>query len=260
MDEKKMKAIIGDAVHDAISIEIKKVHEVVQLAVSTAVKDLQDKVTALEGKLESITNTNESLIDENTQLKKELSKVAVTSAMQDITREMYSRKWNIILHGIPGLPKEEELTTENTVRQMAVEHLKIDNAMDKTQHPFAACHRLSGAKDAGIIIKFGNLTSKNHWLASAKNLKNSSMNISISPDTPRCLKELRTEILNYRKKLQPEQKKAAKIQYSQTWPFITLKLGDGSHYKPKFCAEDLVNRYYGHHAANFDYNHNHIRL
>ncbi|ELT91047.1 hypothetical protein CAPTEDRAFT_199705 [Capitella teleta] len=189
-----------------------------------------------------------------------LSLVAVSSAVQDINREVYSRKWNLVIHGIQGAPKEEEATTEDKVRQMGAECLKIASAQDKSQHPFAACHRLSAAKDAGIIVKFANLSSKNQWLANAKNQRNTRNNISISPDTPRCLKGLRSELLGYKKNLPVEQKKAAKTQYSQAWPFITLNLGNGRNFKPKFCVEDLVNRYYEHSAANIDYNYNHIKL
>ncbi|ELT91317.1 hypothetical protein CAPTEDRAFT_214570 [Capitella teleta] len=69
-----------------------------------------------------------------------------------------------------------------------------------------------------------------------------------------------SELLGYRKNLAAEQKKAAKTQYSQAWPFITLNLGNGRNFKPKFCVEDLVNRYYEHSAANIDYNYNHIKL
>lgn len=257
MDVTKMNTAITEAVQQAISTEMAKLPEIVKQAVSTAIQELQEKVNILESKVDSLEFRNQSLTSENIQLKKDLSLVAVSSAVQDINREVYSRKWNLVIHGIPGAPKEEEATTEDKVRQMGAECLKIASAQDKSQHPFAACHRLSAAKDAGIIVKFANLSSKNKWLANAKNLRNTQNNISISPDTPRCLKGLRSELLGYRKNLPAEQKKAAKTQYSQAWPFITLNLGNGRNFKPKFCVEDLVNR---HSAANIDYNYNHIKL
>ncbi|ELU18204.1 hypothetical protein CAPTEDRAFT_203862 [Capitella teleta] len=223
MDVTKMNTAITEAVQQAISTEMAKLPKIVKQAVSTAIQELQEKMNILESKVDSLEFRNQSLTSENIQLKKDLSLVAVSSAVQDINREVYSRKWNLVIHGISGAPKEEEATTEDKVCQMGAECLKIASAQDKSQHPFAACHRLSAAKDAGII-------------------------------------GLRSELLGYRTNLPAEQKKAAKTQYSQAWPFITLNLGNGRNFKPKFCVEDLVNRYYEHSAANIDYNYNHIKL
>jgi hypothetical protein len=72
---------------------------------------------------------------------------------------------------------------------------KDDLLIPNPNAQFSACHRLSQKDNAGIIVKFTNLTDKNEWLAKTKNLKNSSNSISISPDIPQVLTPLKQNSL-----------------------------------------------------------------
>jgi hypothetical protein len=85
-----------------------------------------------------------------------------------------------------------------------------------------ACHRLKQEKNAGIIIRFNNLTDRNLSLQNAKNQKNSDKSITIPPDIPPILKPLKKELLDARKEL--PNKSTAKLRYSKSWPYISLKI------------------------------------
>jgi hypothetical protein len=82
---------------------------------------------------------------------------------------------------------------------MAHDDLGIEDAKNAVKHPFAACHRLAQDDNASVIIKFGNLASKNEWLARAGKLKNT--NLKITQDLPQSFKDLCDELLLHRKKL-----------------------------------------------------------
>jgi hypothetical protein len=107
-----------------------------------------------------------------------------------------------------------------------------------------ACHRLKQEKDAAIIIKFLNLADKEQWLSSATKLKNSAMKISICQDTPPILTDLKLKILKHRKTLTDEIKSKTKVHYHKTWPYITMKMPDGSFYDPKYSVDDLLRKYF----------------
>jgi hypothetical protein len=110
-------------------------------------------------------------------------------------------------------------------------------------HPFGACHRLAQKDDAGIIIRFSDLTDRNSWLTNAKNLKNTQCNVSISPDMPPCLRPLKTDILNIRKDLPPAQKQLAQVKYLPSWPYICLKIRGKATMNPRIRKETIISKY-----------------
>ena len=220
---------------------LKAIEDRVDTAVARA---LERAMTLWQNKIDEVEERVKQLEDENASLKEKLDRVATVTALNEIDRDVYSRKWNLVIHGIDGQRGEDEETTERKVREMGTTDLKIQNAGSKSDHPFAACHRLSQGSNAGIIVKFNNLSSKNSWLSSAKNLKNNPKKISVSQDLPQILKPIKTELLNHRKMLPPDQKAKSKMVYSKQWPYITLKLPTGSHFKPKTTIDDILNSYY----------------
>ena len=105
-------------------------------------------------------------------------------------------------NGLKGDAGEPELVTRNKVRELAKHKLKIQGV---NSHAFTACHRLSQREDAGVLC-FQDLCNRNEWLLNAKNLKNSAtnVNVSISPDIHPCLRKLRSNIMEKRKALPPQ--------------------------------------------------------
>ena len=233
MVSKEILAAIQTAVKDAVAT-----------ALLTAMKAWEDKISALQDQTAALEFKSANLEKENSTLKVQLESIATTSALNAIDKEVYNRKWNVIIHGINGQKNEPENVTEDKVREMGTKILKINNANDRVAHPFAACHRLSQVANSGIIVKFGNLTSKNEWFAQTKNLRSHQGKISISQDLPPILKPLKSELLGHRKMLPSDQKQKTKMIFSKSWPYLSLKLPDGSLYKPKQGLDDILRNFY----------------
>ena len=154
--------------------------------------------------------------------------------------DTHRRKWTLIINGLDGKQGESEHETRAIVRRFATEKLKLAGA---DSHPFGACHRLAQKDNAGIIIRFTDLTDKNSWLTHAKNLKNTNSNVSISPDMPPCLRPLKTDILNIRKDLPPAQKQLGQVRYLPSWPYINLKIRGQATMNPRIKKETILAKY-----------------
>ena len=73
---------------------------------------------------------------------------------------------------------------------LSEEHFKVEAA---DSHRILACHRLDQKEDAGIIVRFCDLSERNSWLSKTKNLKASPLRVSISPDLPPSLRPLKAK-------------------------------------------------------------------
>ncbi|ELU10564.1 hypothetical protein CAPTEDRAFT_194032 [Capitella teleta] len=190
------------------------------------VKNLKEEKNALQYDLDQLRNQYEN------KAKKTIANETVT-AIRVTDTDVHRRKWNIIIQGVPG-EKDENESTEKKIRELGQTDLRIESA---NSMPFRTCHRLQQAKDAGIIVRFSNLTDRNMWLNHAKNLRNTSKKISISPDIPPTLKPLKAELLNTRITLPSAEK--SKLLYHKTWPYLTLKIQERTH-KTKFAIPSLL--------------------
>ena len=112
--------------------------------------------------------------------------------------EVHSRKWNLIIQGVKGPANENESATRKATIDLAKSHLRVVNAADSQ---IAACHRLNNKENAPIIVKFCDLSERNRWLDGAKNLKNQIDRISLNPDLPPTIRNLKTELLKMKKEL-----------------------------------------------------------
>ena len=138
------------SVGDNTPITAAMLKECVREAVGEAVAKWNEKLEFLESEIQD-------LKEENEKLKAIMSKISTTSAVKAIDADVYNRKWNLIIQGIEGVQGEDEATTAKKVRDLAKKKLKLDNAESPQTMPFAACHRLSREKNAGIIVRFSNL-------------------------------------------------------------------------------------------------------
>ena len=180
--------------------------------VSEAIPDLEDKFTELKSKM----------------------------CMKLLDIDTHRRKWSIIINGPKGEPREDECITRSKVRTFAKDQLKCPGA---DLHPLAACHRLSQKSNAGIIISFVDLYDRNQWLTNAKNLKNCTENISISPDLPPVLRPMKSDLLKQRKSLPAADKQKSHIRYFPTWPYVSLSVKGQSSRLPTTTKETIVNKY-----------------
>ena len=139
---------------------------------SKVVKDLvqiNERITENE---KAIQDTSDRLNDLVTKLLPDLTahyeNVAEAMARRQLELEVHRRKWNLVIHGIPGPAKEAPSVTRASCVTFARDVLGVKDA-DKTS--FAACHRLSAKVDAGIIVRFVDLDMRHKWLGGARHLK-----------------------------------------------------------------------------------------
>ena len=79
---------------------------------------------------------------------------------------LWGRKWNLIVHGIPGEIKETSETTRHKIQEFFNTTLKMDPGEVKNIN-IAACHRIRGSRDAtkeSIIVRFVDLQQRDYIL------------------------------------------------------------------------------------------------
>ena len=139
--------------------------------------------------------------------------------------------------GLKGPADEDDTDTRAACVKLAREHLDIADAAASN---FAACHRLSRKADSGVIMRFRDLGMRNLWLSNARFLRGRVDDISISPDLPPVLRSLKTELLQQRKTLAPEEKKRAHIKYLREWHYVELAVGKDRKVHSNVTKETLV--------------------
>ena len=246
---KEMKAAMGEVVRNIIREEItpqlSKLEDKVNALsdMQAQVIDLQNKVAKTEAKCQLIEDSVSSINDEVEELRsktlpsmdKKIADMTTNLCMNMLDLDTHRRKWTVIVNGIKGDANEPELQTRKAVRKFAKEELKIQ---EPENHQFTACHRLAQKKDASIIIRFMDLAQRNEWLGNAKNLRDSKLKVSISPDLHPVLRPLKTDVLQQRKKL--PNNKGSQVRYLPNWPYVYLKMPDTSTKPPRTNQETIV--------------------
>lgn len=162
--------------------------------------------------------------------------------------DAHRRKWNVIVHGIDGPAEQDESSTRKAVKDFAKTALKLsENDVNSTN--FSACHRLSKKKDAGVIIRFTDLSDRDTWLMGAKNIqthlaglppREQNKKISMSIDLPPQIRPLKHELMQKRKELPLEKKRKAKLRYLTQFPFVELRVEGESPLRPSASLMDIT--------------------
>ena len=69
--------------------------------------------------------------------------------------------------------------------------------------------------------------------------------ISISPDLPPVLRQLKKDILSQRKELDLNVRKMSRIQYIKQWPYLKLKINGQPDRYPKISQDTIVKEFLG---------------
>ena len=165
--------------------------------------------------------------------------------MQTLDLDMHRRKWSLTINGIKGASGGDDVDTRNACVQLARDHLGIPDA---DPNDLAACHRLARKEDAGIILRFRDLSRRNEWLFGAKNLKGHSDAISIIPDVPPVLRAVKKDLLQKRKALSPVDRKTAHIRYLRQWPYMELVVGKNRKIRSDIKKDSVVENILGFNA------------
>ena len=123
---------------------------------------------------------------------------------------------------------------------MAKEYLDIPDA---SVGDFAACHRLTNRSGAAIIARFVDLDVRNLWLSRAKKLARYPGRVSISPDLPPILRDVKQELLRKRANLDQEKKRQSYVKHLKTFPYVQLEIRGQQAVKPQITLESLAKKF-----------------
>ena len=209
------------------------------------VKELAEfkvRLDAVETAMQNSSDMMDTLVrDTLPSVSTHLSSVAEGLALQTLKIDVHRRKWNLIIHGVKGAAGEREHITRDSMINFARNTLKAQNPVTSD---LAACHRLSGASNAGTIVRFVDLSKRDQWLSGTKHLKG-MQDVSVSPDLPPVLRSMKDELMKTRKSLDPDKKSKAKIRYLPGWPFIELKVGTDDPIHPKTTLASITKQVLG---------------
>lgn len=236
-----IRSIMTEVIRDEIAPRLDNLEKRIEdlASMKTTVADHETRITALE---RSVEFTAEQVRDINKEvipkLDDKFNELNTQVCMNLLDLDTHRRKWSLIINGLQGKAGEHERDTRKQCREFAAEKLGVPDA---NTHHFTACHRLSQRDNAGIILGFSDLSERNAWLESAKNLKGTGSTVSISPDIHPCLRQLKSEIMTIRKALPPEKKQGAQVKYMPHWPYVCLKVrGEPNAVVPKITKGDVV--------------------
>ena len=168
-----------------------------------------------------------------------MTKLAEGLAMQNLQIDVHRRKWNLILHGLKGRANESDTDTRAACIKLAKDVLKVPDA-ETTQ--LAACHRLSKKENAGVILRFSDLSQRDRWLSGSFNLRGTQHKISISQDLPPVLRPLKDSLMLKRKNFTPEQKSQSRVHYLPVWPFVELQRKNRPPQHPETPMSDVLSK------------------
>ena len=199
---------------------------------------VSNKVEALETAAQASSDRMDTVVsDALPAIADRISSVATALAMRQMDLEVHRRKWALVIQGVEGAAKEKEEDTRAACIALARDALKVPNGMNTR---VSACHRLSQDADAGIIIRFTDLTERNLWLQHTKNLKGKDTKVTIYPDLPPVLRKLKTDVLAQRKELDPTIRKQSFVKYIKQWPYVRLSIRGQTDRNPRIAQETIV--------------------
>lgn len=189
-------------------------------------------ISELSIKLTNIQSSNADLKKKHDELDAKVSQ----AALKIIDAELYSRKWSLVLYGLPG--HESESATR-------VEIFKICDKMNLSHPILAACHRLGKTDGAAVIIKFVDLSDRDNWIKNSRKLKDYDYNgkklkLSISPNLPPVLNALKKSVFEKR-----AANPGSRIQYCPTYPYVYgVKAGNNEKIFSDISKKQLVETLY----------------
>ena len=167
---------------------------------------------------------------------------------ETLKMDAHRRKWNVVLHGVDGPAGEEESATLQAVKDFAQSALKL-TPEEVAGTTFHACHRLSNKENAGIIVRFVDLSYRDKWLSGARNIQSyieslsppvPNKKISLAIDLPPKIRPLKDSLMKKRKDLPLAKRKKSKLRYLAQWPFVELRVDGETPIRPTESLSDIT--------------------
>lgn len=191
---------------EKVKLEVKQTNERID-NLDSGMLMVNDQIRGIHE--ESIPNLEQKIMDE----------------ASDRTRlEMWGRKWNLVIGGVPGNLQEDPRATEHKIRMFFERTLKLKKG-DSDAIILQATHRLPGGDDVNrkkIMVRFNNVHDRDDILSAGKALKKGS-GYSVVPDVPPSVATLRYKLLMRRREMSPEEQKKTFLVYMKEAPFVMLK-------------------------------------
>ena len=187
-------------------------------------------------------------LEEETRAREEKRDVIQRAIIQrQIRQDVHGRKWALTIYGLPGPEGESEEETAARLADWGTTKLLRPNISPNIM--FKACHRLNhAAADAPIYAMFHNLWERNGWLKAASTHLKQEDRISIVPDVPEALRDMRANLLDRRFDIR-QQGGRATLRYLKEWPFFALhaEYPDGRKevLKPEEDVDEICEIYVG---------------
>ena len=221
---------------------------------TTAIKDINEKLDKFEARIEKlekkIDKTHDELADKITEkasvetvqesleriarLEKELNKSREKSFKDDLTKEAYSKRLNLLIHGLTENFSHLWETRDETLKifnSFLVNGLKI---IDPSSIHVIDIHRLpqhpvykNGTKHTRpILVKLNSVFDKRAIFSSIKNLQTYNTTLSCQDDSPiqsrrvYITEHLPVAFIDQRNRLLPTFKKAKLLKKNTSWRFV----------------------------------------
>ena len=254
--DKAMYAAIHLAVASAVTKEFQALRDEIKSLHSKFDDIISQEITPLKSRLSDVADGLTHASDTITHIEKSCLP-AITQHIASLTQanhheilkmDAHRRKWNVIFHGIDGPAAQDETATRNDMRNFAKSVLKLSQD-DINDTRFSACHRLSKKKDAGVIVRFSDLSDRDKWLMGAKNIQSylaalpphqQGKKISMSIDLPPLIRPLKNELMQKRRELPLERKRKSKLRYLTQYPFVELRIEDEPTLRPSVSLTDIT--------------------
>ena len=119
----------------------------------------------------------------------------------------------------------------------------------------SACHRLSNKPNAGVIVRFSDLSQRDQWLAGTRKLKDTAgdLKISVSVDLPPAVRPLRDELMLKRSKMNRDRKQKAKLKYLPRFPYVELRIDGESPIRPSKSLHEVTKEVLGNIDPSFHF-------
>ena len=254
--DRAMYSAIQQAVKSAMNKECQVLRDDIQSLHTKLDNIIQQEITPLKSRLSEVETGLSHASDTLDHI--EISCLpAITQHIASLTQanhhevlkmDAHRRKWNVIFHGIDGPAAQDEAATRNDMKEFAKTVLKLSQDEIKNTR-FSACHRLSKKKDAGVIVRFSDLSDRDKWLMGAKNIQSylaalppnqQDRKISMSIDLPPLIRPLKNELMQKRRELPLERKRKSKLRYITQYPFVELRIEGEPTLRPSVSLTDIT--------------------
>ena len=226
---------VGEKI-DAIKFRVDNIEQTLDSTVDD-IKSLKSDLKTVTNDLRTLGKNSDALHDENTDLKADIFKLL----NKNLEADVYSRKKNVIISGVPGKAGEESDETRRVAEKIIYEVLGYPDHKDIS---LSKVHRLNSKKnDSGIICAINNLNDTDFIMDHATKLKSynstNGLRISVQIQTHPVLIDLRKELLTKRKDMEGK----SHVKHIPTFPFFGLYRKDQATIYPSCTKNELLLKY-----------------